>query len=156
MLFHLSDQNFPDALHTSVIPEEYAGIKLPDHAAHVTIDNSCTLIHQTIEEHGYSLWVNNFFIHKPLVLHVLPDDPIYALYYSMENTAKFLSFDQVTLLAPEEFCILELAPCYHYGIFAKGTYRSLHITVDEQHRSILANQDYVAALLREHYFDIAF
>lgn len=155
MLFHLSQQNFPDAIHTSVIPEEYASLALSGHTADVTIAPCCTLIHQTIEEHGYSLWVNNFFIHKPLILYVLPDDLMYSLYYSMENTAKFLSFDNVIVLAPEEFSILELAPCHHYGIFAEGTYRSLHITVDEAHRSILKNQDYVAALLREHYFDIA-
>ncbi|SIO49394.1 hypothetical protein [Chitinophaga niabensis] len=156
MLFQLSQQNFPDSIHSSVIPEEHLGIKLSGHTADVTIASCCTLIHQTTEERGYSLWVNTFFIHKPLILHVIPDDPIYTLYYSVENTAKFLSFDKVTVLAPEEFCILELAPCYHYGIFSAGTYRSLHLTVDDQHRSILKNQDYVAALLREHYFDIAF
>ena len=67
MLFHLSDQNFPDAIHTSIIPEEYAGINLPGHAVHVII-----------------------------------------------------------------------------------------FTVEQEHKSIPANQDYVAALLREDYFDIAF
>lgn len=156
MLFQLSDQNFPDAIHTSAIPEEYAGIAISDHTADVTIAECCTLVHQTIIENGYSLWVNNFFIHKPLILYVLPDDQLYSLYYSMENTAKFLSFDKVTVIPPEEFSFLELAPCYHYGIFTKGIYRSLHVTVDERNRSILKNQDYVAALLREHYFDIAF
>lgn len=156
MLFHLSQQNFPDAIHTSVIPEEYANLKLSDHTADVTIANCCTLIHQSVEENGYSLWVNNFFIHKPLILDVLPDDLTYSLYYSMENMARFLSYDKVIEVAPQEFRILELAPCRHYGIFSEGIYRSLHVTVDEQHKSILNNQDYVVTLLREHYYDIAF
>lgn len=156
MIFQLSEQNFPDAIHTSVIPEAYAGIKLSDHAANVTIDNACTLIQQTIQENGYSLWVNNFIIHKPLILYVLPDDPIHSLYYSIENITKFLIYDKVTVIAPEEFSVLEMAPCYHYVIFTQGVYRSIHITVDERNRSILQNQDYVMALLREQYFDLAF
>ncbi|MRG49010.1 hypothetical protein GFS24_28130 [Chitinophaga sp. SYP-B3965] len=156
MLFQLSEQNFPDAIHTSVIPEAYASIALPDHTVNATIDDCCTLIHQSIEENNYTIWVNNFFIHKPLVLYVLPEEPTYSLYYSMENTARFLIYDKVSVIAPEGFSILEMAPCYHYGIFTKGVYRSLHLTVDARNRSILQNQDYVTALLREHYYDIAF
>jgi hypothetical protein len=68
MLFKLSEQNFPDAIHTSAIPEEYADIALSDHTADVPIAARCTLIHHAINENGYSLAVNNFF---PALSHSL-------------------------------------------------------------------------------------
>lgn len=156
MLFHLSTQHFPNAIRTTEIPREYADITLPDHIRNVTIDDACTLIHQTIQEQGYSLWINNFFINKPLSLYVLSMQKMYSLYYSIENVVKFGTADKIKKIEPKEFCMLELSPGFHYGKFEKGTYRSLHITVDESNKSILKDREYVAALLREHYFASAY
>lgn len=153
MLFQLSTQHFPNAIQTTDIPREYSDISLSDHLRNVTIDDACTLIHQTVREQGYSLWVNNFFIHKPLSLYVLPMEKMYSLYYSIENTVNFSSPGEMRLINPEEFCLLELKRGFHYGKFEKGTYRSLHVTVDEPNKGILLDQQYVAALLREYYFD---
>ena len=153
MLFHLSTQHFPNAIRTTDIPTEYADISLSDHSRNVTIDDACTLIHQTVREQGYSLWVNNFFIHQPLSLYVLSMEKMYSLYYSIENTVNFSSHGQMRHINPEEFCLLELSPGFHYGKFEKGTYRSLHVMVNEPNKRILLDQEYVAALLREYYFD---
>lgn len=156
MLFQLSQENFPDAIQTSAIPKEYASVALPHHIANVTIDNACTLIHQTVNERGYSLWMNNFFIHEPLLLHIPVEQQLYSLYYSIENIAQLLIQDEPKIIAPKEFYRLELPPGRHYGVFEKGTYRSLHIQVNEANRSILQDQNYAAALLREYYFDSPF
>ncbi|MRG49002.1 hypothetical protein GFS24_28090 [Chitinophaga sp. SYP-B3965] len=156
MLFELIKQHHPNAIRTSVIPEEYANLALPSHVADVTIDNDCTLIHQTVHERGYNLWVNNFFIHKPLRLHVLPQQRLYSLYYSVENTVKLIIQNKERNIPLRDFCLLDLPRGQHFGDFEKGTYRSLHITVDEQNKSILKDPAYAAALLREYYFDAAF
>lgn len=156
MLFHLSTQHFPNAIQTNVIPEEYASISLTDHTRNITIDNACTLIHQTIYEQSYSIGINNFFIHKPLSLYVLPMQKMYSLYYSIENVAKFSTRNEIKQIPPKQFCMLELLPGFNFGKFDKGIYRSLHITVDEPNKEILQDQEYVAALLREHYFEMSF
>jgi hypothetical protein len=156
MLFHLSPQHFPNAIRSTDIPREYADISLSNHAKNVTIDDACTLIQQNVREEGYSLWINNFFIHKPLSLYVLTMEKMHSLYYSIENTVKFNSPGKMWLINPEEFCLLDLSPGFHYGKFEKGTYRSLHVTVDEPNKGILLDQQYIAALLREHYFDTSF
>jgi hypothetical protein len=156
MLFQLSAQQFPNAIQTTAIPEEYADIALLHHKINVTIDDACTLIHQTIQDQGYSFWINNFFINRPLSLYVLPMEKMYSLYYSIENVVRFSIPGEVKKIPPKEFCLLELSPGFHYGKFDKGTYRSLHITVDEPNKEILQDREYVAALLREHYLNSAF
>ena len=156
MLFQLSQENYPNATRMSVIPEGYDNIALPGHLVDVTIDDCCTLIHQTVQEKGYSLWVNNFFIRQSLLLHVLPEEQMYSLYYSMENTVKLLIQNEVKTIPAREFRQLELPSGEHFGVFSKGVYRSLHITVDEDNKDILQDQEYAAALLREYYYDMAF
>lgn len=157
MLFELSQENSSGAIQTSVIPEEYAGIVFPDHTAHVTIADSCTLIHQTIDEKGFSLWINNFFIHQEeVLLCILPKTQMYSLYYSIENIAELLIGNEPMIIPPQEFCWLDLAPGQHYGVFEKGIYTSLHLTVDQHNKSIMQDLEYAAAFLREYYFDTAF
>lgn len=156
MLFQLSKQHYPNAMQTSVMPEEYARISLPGHIVHVTIDESCTLIHQTVQKEEYSLWMNNFIIHKPMLLQTIPEQHMYSLYYSMENIVKLLILKDIKTIPPRELYQLELPPDIHYGVFSKGVYRSLHINVNEANRSIIQDQHNAAALLREYYSDVAF
>jgi hypothetical protein len=156
MLFELIKQQHPDAIRSSVIPEEYANIALPGHIADVTIDDACTLIQQTVPERGYSLWVNNLYISKPLRLYVLPTQHLYSLYYSVDNEVKLIIKNKEWNIPLKDFCLLNLPRGEHFGDFERGVYRSLHITVDEQNKSILKDRAYAAALLREYYFDAAF
>ena len=156
MLFQLSKQHYPNALQSSVMPEAYANMTLPEHSVHVVTDESCTLIHQIMQKKEYSFWVNNFIIHKPILLQILPEKITYSLCYSMENTIKLLIQNKVNTIQPKTFGQLYLPPDTHYGIFSKGIYRSLHINVDEFNKTIIQDQHTAAALLREYYSDVAF
>lgn len=156
MLFQLSKEHYPNARQASVMPEAYTNIALPGHVVSVIMDDSCTLIHQTIQKKDYSIWVNNFFINKPLLLQILPEKQMYSLYYSIENMAKLLILKEIKTIPPKTFCQLSLPPDTHYGIFSAGVYRSLHINVDESGRSIIQDQHNATALLREYYFNDAF
>lgn len=155
MLFQLSRQTHPNAIQSNIIPREYTSIILPGHTAHVTIDDCCILIQQSIKENGYSLSVNIFTVYKPLKLYSFPTVKIFSLYYCLENTAKLVIMGKRVIIQPGSFCIIELEPLNHYGIFEKGIYKSLHVTVDEDNIGIFRDNEFVAALLRDHYCDIA-
>lgn len=156
MLFQLSKQHYPNALQSSVMPEAYTNMILPEHSVHVVMDESCTLIHQTMQKKEYSFWVNNFIIHKPILLQILPAQKIYSLCYSMENTVKLLIQNKVNTIPAKTFGQLYFPPETHYGIFSQGIYRTLHINVDEHNRSIIQDQHNATALLREYYSNVAF
>jgi hypothetical protein len=151
MLFELSRRYHPNAVHTAVIPEAYAGLGLPKHEVNVTIDDDCTLIRQAAQKQGYSFLVNNFFINNPVKLYITPVEEMHFLYYSMEGTLNLTIANKVRKIQPGVVRLLQLPIGSHYADFKKGVYTSLHVLVNEANKLILKDQDLVMSILREHF-----
>ena len=150
------DQRKYTAVKTHAVPPAYTKTILPGHEAEVIEGKFGAIINQWLHEPEYKVCVSYLVLNRKITLLAKATEPCTTFFMPVKNTPVFIR--RAGMLACgvkiKENTVLELhfeeAIAAPRMKFNKGTYISLHITVPDKYKYLVADEHWLDKILK-HY-----